>query len=92
MSYWSILYGLTIIEAVLVAWLLAMVWGARKVGPVGARLAGIALVFIAQTGLSLWAYIEWRAMGYGRDVAGPLLVEHLLILTGIALLVDIVRR
>jgi len=91
-SYWTILLGLTLVEAVLVVWLLAMVWRTRKIGPIGARLTGIAIVFILQTAVSLWAYISWMREGYGKEVAGPLLAYHLLILAGIALLVDIVRR
>lgn len=91
-TYWGLLYGLTIIEAILVVFLLTMVWRARKIGPVGSRLAGIALIFLLQTIVSLWAYIYWKTEGYGKDVAAPLLLNHLLILSGIILLVDIIRR
>ncbi|ABN69675.1 hypothetical protein Smar_0568 [Staphylothermus marinus F1] len=91
-SYWSILLGLTLIEAVLVSWFLLIVWKIRKMGPIGIRLAGISIIFILQTILSFWTYIYWMEEGYGKDLAGPLIIYHLLIISGIALLLDIVRK
>lgn len=91
-SYWLILLGLSFIEAILVIWFLLIVWKTRRIGPIGTRLVGIAVVFVLQTLVSLWAYTSWMREGYGKDVAGPLLIYHLLILAGLALLVDITRK
>ena len=91
-SYWFVLLGLAFVEAVLAAWLFSIVWRTRRLGPVGVRLAGIGLIFVLQTLVSLWAYVFWMSEGYGRDVAGPLIVYHVLILAGLALLLDIVRK
>ncbi len=91
-SFWTILIALSIVEAVVVAWILLISWKASRLGPVGRRLLLIAIVFLAQSLTSLWAYTSWMREGYGRDVAGPLLGLHLLILVGVATLADIVRR
>ena len=91
-SYWYILSMLAIGEVVIASWLLLLVWRARRIGPIGRRLAGIAAVFVLQAIVSLWAYVKWMNAGYGKDVSGPLLLYHFLIVVGLALLFDIVRR
>ncbi len=89
-SFWDILMAVTLVDLALSAAFLAQVARlARR--PLGARLTALALVFLAQSLIGLVAYARWESLGYGRDVALPLLGLQVTILAGIAVLVDTTR-
>ncbi len=90
MKYWDILIVLTIVDLVLSILLLFKVVG--LIGkPIGTRLFLLALVFALQSIVGVLSYANWKAQGYGPDVAVPLLALQSTILVGIVVLVDIVR-
>ncbi len=90
-SYWTILTLLSIIELALAA---VFFGTTARIGfkPVGTRLMIIGIVFLVQSIVSLIVFNDWRNSGYGPSISKPLIIYHLLTITGLTVLVDITRK
>ena len=89
-SFWDILNVLIIIEGILAFILfLYVVKLARK--PIGFRLVLLSVIFIIQSILSIAVYNYWRSLGYGVEIALPLIILQSTILAGLIVLIDIVK-
>ncbi|WP_297501275.1 hypothetical protein [Thermococcus sp.] len=88
--YWQVNILIVLIELALALLLLRNYLGMKDTR-LGKRLFGIALVFVAQSVLAIAFYIHWAEMGYGKAVAGPLLLLSLSGLLGVGLLYSISR-
>lgn len=91
LTYWDILIMLALLETLLAAVLLALVYkiAAR---PIGARLALLSLVFIVQNIAGIIIYSRWEEQGYGPEISKPLLVIQTMIIAGTIILLDITRK
>ncbi len=90
LTYWDILNVLIVIEAILAFILFFYVVKlARK--PIGFRLVLLSIIFIIQSILGVAIYNYWRGLGYGAEIALPLIILQSTILAGLIVLVDITR-
>ncbi len=90
-SYWNLLILLSAAELTMATIFIVLVAGIAK-RPVGARLVVIGVVFTVQALVSIIAFAWWKNHGYGPEIARPLLAYHALTLSGLAILLDIVRQ
>ncbi|ASI98589.1 hypothetical protein A3L02_02900 [Thermococcus celer Vu 13 = JCM 8558] len=88
--YWIGNIFIVLIELALALMLLRNYHPLRRTG-IGKRLFGVALVFVFQSILAIVFYVHWAEMGFGKSVAGPLLVLSLSGLVGVGLLYSISR-
>ncbi|MCE4625750.1 MAG: hypothetical protein F7C35_07825 [Desulfurococcales archaeon] len=91
MNYWDILLGLTGATFVLAGLFLYLALYIRRT-PTGVRLALVAGLFLLEAVIGLVVYYRWEEAGYGPDISVPLIGLQLATLTGLAILIDIVRR
>lgn len=90
MNLWVVLEAIVLGQLV-VALLIAYSLRSVTTTPLGRKLMGVALVFVAQSVMAVAIYQKWSGMGYGVDISGPLLGVSSLSLVGLLLLYVIVR-
>lgn len=88
--YWKVNIFIVLIELVLALMLLRNYLGMKNT-KLGKRLFGVSIVFIVQSLLAIAFYIHWASMGFGKEVAGPLLLLSLSGLFGVSLLYSVSR-
>ncbi|MCE4601541.1 MAG: hypothetical protein F7C38_08340 [Desulfurococcales archaeon] len=90
-TFWDLLIILVIIQIVIVAGIIYLVFRLVKF-PIGIRLTLISLLFMIQGILGILIYNNWKNQGYGPEISKPLIALQSTIILGLLLLYDIVRR
>ncbi|WP_297068731.1 hypothetical protein [Thermococcus sp.] len=88
--YWQVNILIVLIELALALLLLRNYLGLKETR-LGKKLFGVSLVFVGQSVLAIVFYVHWAEMGYGKAVAGPLLLLSLSGLIGVGLLYSVSR-